>query len=283
MQIEDIEISNKKDLEILNDIEQKIIENINLGYDPQILEILDNERASSQQIEQLKDKLTKDIVVRLFKMSKAIYFGKLFGGEVNTFFDVIMRLGMMPAKIYISALSIFSMSPNKEFRILAARSFATSVLGRLLATEMRLHDVEVKKIETGGLFLEIGKLITILYRLRFQKEAIDEKFTSKYSPYLGLKIIRKFNLPAFLNEILFSPYLRFTDDSFHMSSIVTLANSMADKSFKAHGRLVIQSPMPGPDGLLASTPGSIISDQFMAVGLGEYIEVNPDKEARLII
>jgi len=178
------EIENNEDLKILNDIEEKIIKNINLGYDPQILAVLDDERATSNQIELIKDKITKEIVTRLFRMANAVYFGKLLGGEISSFFEATIRIGMQPAKLYIIALSIFSLSPSKEYKTLAARSFAASVLGRMLASEMGFREKEIKNVELGGLFFNIGQLMILLYRTSGSNISLDDEFISKYSPYL---------------------------------------------------------------------------------------------------
>ena len=272
------EIENNEDLKILNDIEEKIIKNINLGYDPQILAVLDDERATSNQIELIKDKITKEIVTRLFRMANAVYFGKLLGGEISSFFEATIRIGMQPAKLYIIALSIFSLSSSKEFKMLTVRSFATSVLGRMLADEMGFHEKEIKKVELGGLFFNIGQLMILLYRTSGSNIDLEEEFISKYSPYLGLKIIEKFKLPGFLNEIIVSPYFRLTEDSLHLSAIVNMANSIVENSFRKYGKLVIQSPVP--DELISNTPGSIIENQFRAIGFSEYIEIIPVTEAK---
>ena len=272
------EIENNEDLKILNDIEEKIIKNINLGYDPQILAVLDDERATSNQIELIKGKITKEIVTRLFRMANAVYFGKLLGGEVSSFFEATIRIGMQPAKLYIIALSIFSLSSSKEFKMLTARSFAASVLGRMLAGEMGFHEKEIKKVELGGLFFNIGQMMILLYRTSGSNINLEEEFISKYSPYLGLKIIEKFKLPGFLNEIIVSPYFRLTEDSLHLSAIVNMANSVVENSFRKYGKLVIQSPVP--DELISNTPGSIIENQFRAIGFSEYIEIIPVTEAK---
>ena len=272
------EIENNEDLKILNDIEEKIIKNINLGYDPQILAVLDDERATSNQIELIKDKITKEIVTRLFRMANAVYFGKLLGGEISSFFEATIRIGMQPAKLYIIALSIFSLSPSKEYKTLAARSFAASVLGRMLASEMGFREKEIKNVELGGLFFNIGQLMILLYRTSGSNIDLEEEFISKYSPYLGLKIIEKFKLPGFLNEIIVSPYFRLTEDSLHLSAIVNMANSIVENSFRKYGKLIIQSPVP--DELISNTTGSIIENQFRAIGLSEYIQIVPVIEAR---
>ncbi len=140
---------------------------------------------------------------------------------------------------------------------------------------MGVHDREIRKVESGGLFLDMGKIIMILYKIDNAHADLDEEFILKYNPYLGLKIVERFKLPEFLKEIIFSPHFRFVEDSLHLSAIVNLAYSIVDRSFKKHGKLVLQSPMPDLEGLVPSTPGSIILDQFNAIGLGKYMEVIP--------
>jgi hypothetical protein len=69
--------------------------------------------------------------------------------------------------------------------------------------------------------------------------------------------------------------MRFAENAFSVSSIVDLAHSTVDKSFKKFGKFVIQSPMPDAEGILLSSPGSILSAQLEAVGLGSFLEVVP--------
>jgi hypothetical protein len=247
---------------------------VHLGFDPEVLEILDREETTKNQLESLRERLSKEIVVRLFSLGNSIYYGRLRAGKFSSFSEIILRLGMGPSKIYILALSIFFMNPDKEFTSLAARSFIISILGKILAKQMGLKEEDVKNAELGGLFLKVGKVLMMLYT-RQRGEPLDAEFVSRYYPYLGLKIVEKFKLPDFLNTVLSCPVCSFREESFSVPGIVQLAHSLVDKSFKKFGKFVLQSPMPDADGLVTSTYGSIIASQLDAVGLGSFLEIVP--------
>jgi hypothetical protein len=272
--ITQITFEEKEDLEILTEIEETVIKKINLGFDPRVLEILDREDATKNQIESLKEMISKEIVIRLFSLGNSIYYGRLRAGKFSSFSEIILRLGMDPSKIYILSLSLFFMNPDREFISLAARSFIISILGKILAVQMGLKDEDVKKVELGGLFLKVGKVFMLLYE-RQRGEPLDEGFISRCYPYLGLKMIERFKLPDFLNEVLSAPVCSFTENSFSVRGMVQLAHTVVDKGFKKYGKFVIQSPMPDREGLVTSTLGSIMAAQLEAVGLGAYLEIIP--------
>ena len=269
-----IKIGSEEDLKILTEIEEKVMNQVHLGFDPEVLEILDREETTRSQIESLKEMISKEIVIRLFSLGNSIYYGRLRAGKFSSFSEIILRLGMGPAKVYILALSVFFMNPDREFTSLAARSFIISILGKILAKQMGLKEGEIKNAELGGLFLKVGKVFMMLYNHQ-REEPLDKGFISRYYPYLGLKMVEKFKLPDFLKTVLSCPVCSFREDSFSVPGIVQLAHSVVDKSFKKYGKFVLQSPMPDADGLVNSTYGSIIAGQLDAVGLGSFLEIVP--------
>ena len=123
-----IRVSSEEDLRILTEIEEKVMNQVHLGFDPEVLDILDREETTKSQLESLRERLSKEIVVRLFSLGNSIYYGRLRAGKFSSFSEIILRLGMGPSKIYILALSIFFMNPDKEFTSLAARSFIISIV-----------------------------------------------------------------------------------------------------------------------------------------------------------
>ena len=270
----EITIDCQEDFEILKEIEEKIINNADLGFDPKVLQILDQEDATRSQIGGLKERLSAGVVTRLFSLGNSIHYGRLRAGKMSDFADVIFRLGLGPSKIYILSLALFFLNPRREFAELAARSFIISSLGKMLAIKMGLKEEEIKKVEIGGIFLKVGKVFMLLYEQKMAKK-LEETFISQYYPYLGMRAVEVFNLPEFLNEIISFSLLRFDESSFSVSSIVDLAHSAVDKSFKKYGKFVIQSPMPDLDGILLNSPGSILAAQLDAVGLGSFMEVIP--------
>ena len=79
-----------------------------------------------------------------------------------------------------------------------------------------------------------------------------------------------------MKEIMDTRYFRFEEDSLHLASVVRMANSVVDRSFRKHCKLVIQSPLPVEGGARSVTVGSIFREQFDAMGLGEYLVVIED-------
>lgn len=82
-------------------------------------------------------------------------------------------------------------------------------------------------------------------------------------------------LPKFLIEIISPHPFTFEENELSVAAIVDLAHKVVYDSFKKHGKLVIAGPMPDADGYVTSTIGSVLEDQFAALGLTQYIEVIP--------
>ena len=264
---------------ILADIEDKIFDKVNLGFDPEVLDVLDNPDVSDREIELLKAKIGDDIMVRLFGIANSVHYGQLRRGSVDTFYKVVSRLGMDFTRVLIIFLAFAALSKDKEVKIIFAKSFATSILGgKILAKEFGLRDNDAKKVELGGLLLEIGKIIIAVYRSLYNDDyvqaEIGEDFISVYHSHLGVKIIEKFNLPEFLKDMISMECLTLETELISLSGIVMVAYSIVDLSFRRFSnKLVIASPMPDPDGTVAHTIGAVIEDTFKAVGLGGYIEI----------
>lgn len=278
-EIAGIKVEKEEDLKILADIEEKVITKISLGFDTRALEILDREDVTDNQIESLKEIISPEIVVRLFSVGNSAYYGRLRAGKFSSFSEIILRLGMGPAKVYILSLSVFLTNQDKEFTELAARSFIISILGKMLAKQMGMKDEDVRKVELGGLYLKVGKMFMLLYE-RQRGKSLEKEFISRYYPYVGLKMVEKLKLPDFLHEVLSSPVCSFTENSFSVRGVVQLAHAIVDKNFKKYGKFVIQSPMPDADGLVVSTLGSIMAAQLDAVGLGSFLEIIPSLSRR---
>jgi hypothetical protein len=264
---------------ILSDIEDKIFNKINFGFDPEVLDVLNNHDASEREIELLKAKIGDDLLARLFGVANSAYYGQLKRGSVDTFYKVVSRLGMDFARVLIIFLAFAAVSKNKEIKTIFAKSFATSIVGgKLLAKEFGLRDNDAKKVELAGLLLEIGKIIIALYKSlhkdAYEEAEIGEEFISQYQSCLGVKIIEKYELPEFLKDMISTNCLTLEKGLLSLSGIVMLAFSIVDLSFRRCGnRLVIASPMPDPDGMVVHTTGAVIEETFKAVGLAEYIEV----------
>lgn len=261
---------------ILLDIEEKILAHMDLGFDPEILLILDNEDARQEDIENIKFKLSDGILVRLFnKANSVVHFGKIKSGDTNNFLKIVMRLGMKHAKVYIMAIAMFFMHP--ELELLAAVSFARAIIGRILADEFGFSNAACDKVELGGLLLEIGKIPLLLYE-KATASRLKADFIARYHPRLGIKMTEKFHLPEYLPDMITSTTFSFGDRSLSTSAVVKLAGYLVEKSFQDHGKLIVESPMPEEIG--DHTFGSIIADQFQAIGLRKYITIRVPEEEK---
>jgi hypothetical protein len=279
--IRQTEIISDEDLAVLNRIEDLVLKDLHLGFDPKALEILDDENASAQRINDIKQLISKDIVSALFRVGSSFHYQKLRIGTAPDFYDLIMRLGTAPSKIFILAMSLFSIRSDEKMRELSARCFATSILSRLFAHERKWKDSLIREAELMGLFIEIGKAIMLLYQHKMEEthpgeQHFDDLFFDKYHSYFGGEIVKKFKLPEFLYDVLAHPdYLSFDEDSITVPGLVFSTYCEIDRCFRKHRKLVIQSIMPNQEGNPPGTPGTIIQDRFNAVGLGKYLEIRP--------
>ncbi len=262
------------DLALMNDIYEKVIEKLNLGFDPTVLMVLDNEDAHQKDIEQLKFKIKDQIVARLLgRANSVVLFGKVKAGDASSFTKVVLRMGMKPAKIYILALALFLLDPALE--PLAGRSFSRAILGRILAEEMGFKSTAVEQVEMGSLLLEIGMIPAILYEIK-EGLSLDERFVSTWHPLLGMAMLRKYELPAYLEETLMHSHFSFLHRSISPMAVIDMADLVVRQSFKKYGKLVVQSPLP--DATIESTPGSSILEQFSSIGYRKFVEVRlPEK------
>lgn len=273
-------------IRLLDSIEEKMIDKVTLGFSPEVLGILDNVEASNQEIEMLKARIGNEILMRVFNIANSAYYGSLRKGSIYTFYEVVTRLGMNHTKalIIILALQILSRD-DKEIEIIFARSFASSVLGKILAQQFGMREDNAKRVELGGLFSEIGKMIIILYKKLHASDdgRIDDDFINRYHPYLAERIIEKFALPDYLKQMIFSESIVVEENYITVSGMTQLAINFVAASFhKYHNRLVIEALLPsvsGRDETMALE--TIIEDQFNAVGLGKYLRIIRKRERLL--
>lgn len=264
---------------IVSDITEKIFDEVNLGFDPEVLDVLSNLDSSEQQIELLKAKIGEDILARLFGIANSVYFGQLKRGRVDAFYEVVTRLGMDFTKLIILFMSMTALSKDEEVNVIFARSFATSILAsKLFANECGLTYEDTKIVEMGGLLLEIGKIVIAVYRSLYHEDyeqaGIDDGFIRAYHSMLGIKFIERYNFSEKLKDIISAKCLTLGQKLMTLSGIVTTAYAVVDYSFRTnHNKLVIASPLPDQEGNVAYTTGWAIEGMFKAVGLSKHIEL----------
>ncbi len=272
-------------LNILDTIEEKMLDEETLGFSPEVLAILDNVEASNNEIEMLKFRIGQDILMRVFNIANSVYYGSLKKGSIHTFYEVVTRLGMSHTKALIIILALQLLArDDEEVETIFARSFASSVMGKVLAQQVGMREDAAKKVELGGLFSEIGRMIIHVYKKLHapDDERIDEIFIEKYHTYLTERIIEVFALPDYLKTMVFHEGMVMEANYITQAGVMRLAVQFVYASFhKFNNRLVIEPRMlpPGQDQTVSLD--YIIGEQFNAVGLGKYLRIVRKRERLL--
>jgi len=233
--------------------------------------------ASRKDIELIRNKISDEIWLRLQGIASSVYFGSLRRGDVSSFHDVVTRLGMYQTKAMIITLALYHYGGNeKDVEIIFARCYATSVMAHILAIQMGFTEEVAWRAELGGLLLEIGKKMMVVYKKTsdHKSEEIDDDFIESYHPYLGDRIIKRYSLPDYLGSIILARQVILEENIISLPGVVYLAYDTICTSFdKYDNRLVIkcQTPMPTTD--VSRTLEAIIQDKFRAVGLEQYLHI----------
>ncbi len=273
----EFKLERQEDLDLLRDIETQVLEKMDLGLSPEVIAILDNEDARQEDIEKIKLKLRPDVLNRLIGRANLVSpLGKAKGAEAQSFLNVVMRLGMKPAKVHILAFTLYFSSPDLEE--LAARGFSRAIIGKALARQLGLNAIDQDRVELGALLFEMGKIPILLYEKRKNlKLSVD--FISRCHPYLGIRMVEKFSLPDYLAGVILNEHLMVDPNGFSAMAAVDLAHGVVERSFRLRGKLVIQSREtrdPSESNLLAS-----ITHAFQVIGLRKYLEIiTPVKPVR---
>lgn len=262
-----------EDREFLVDIEKKVFNALGFGFNPEVLEILNDEKASPGEIESIKSRLQQNVAMRLYGIANSVYYGKLRRGKISSFLEVFMRLGADHTKTYIIILTLLELARGVRARSLLAKSLATSVMARILADRFGFSENGINKAELAGLLLEIGKMMVLIYEEKEKKDGFRDDFAGRFNKYLGLKAIKHFNLPAYLNEILLEDTFAFDEESISVSSVVSMSHLLVSHSFQTKGKLSLKVSPPNLDGAGTGNYGEIILDRFRAIDLDEYVEI----------
>ncbi len=280
------EVDDDTEEGLLAAIEQSL-EDINLGFDYEVLNVLDDEEARPPQIEPLKNQLGTTISARLFSLANSVHYGKLRSGHITNFVDVVKHLGTETTKSTAIFIALMGLSDTAQTREVFARNYGTSQLADIIAGQLGMSGNIRSRVALGGLFLEIGRIIIMLYGEKTGRE-IDTAFIERHQRHIGTKVIETFALPEVLSAIISQPHFTFIKkESLGTLAIVHMSHSLVQTSFMEHGKLVFQSSMPDPEGVIyKSTVGSVISTHFQIMGLGSYLNViatpHTEQEKRLL-
>jgi hypothetical protein len=275
-------MENAEVLLILDAIEDQMMHEGVLGFSPAVLAVLDDMDASNNEIESLKFRIGRDVLMRIFNYASSAYWGSLKKGSIQTFYEVVTRLGMAHTKAMILILSLKMLAhDDPEIEEIFARCFSAATLGKIMAGQFGMREESAKKVELGGLFSETGRMIMEVYKKRWapDDERIDLPFVEKYHTYLTERLIERFALPDYLKGMIFHDGIVIEANYFTLASLTQLAVNMVAVSFqKYHGRLVIEA-LPLPEGQDRShSLEHMIVEQFNSVGLGKYLRIIHKKE-----
>ena len=264
-------------LSILDMIEEKMLDEETLGFSPDVLTVLDNMEASEREIEMVKVRIGHDILMRIFSFANCAYYGSLKKGSIHTFYEVVTRLGKNHTKAMILILALHHLAMDDEkIEALFARSFASSVIGKIMAEKIGMRDDTAKKVELGGLFFEIGRMILSVYKKLHASddERINDDFIDQFHPYLTERIIDAFALPDYLKTTIFHEGIVVEADHITVSGVTQLAVQYVYASFIRYNNRLVIEPLALPKGCdQGLSLEHIIEDQFNAVGLGKYLRV----------
>jgi len=244
-------------------------------FNPGLFTTLDNTDAGRREIDAARWKISETVWLRLQGIASSVYSGNLRRGDVSGLYDVVSRLGIHQTKVMIMLLGFKqSGSKDRELEIIFVRSFATSVMANILALQMGFREASAQRAELGGLFLDIGRQMMMLYRkanLPGSSE-IDDAFIKTYHPYLAVKIIRRFSLPYYLQTMVLAQTMILEENAVSLTGVVYLARAMVHASFRKYGnRLVIRCETPRPGTDTSRTLEAIIRDKFHMAELDDHL------------
>jgi hypothetical protein len=252
---------------------------VSLGFDPEVLKILDDPESTEKEREEIKKKISQEIASHLIQLANSAYLGKISLGKIASFATVILRLGTLYVKIFIIAFALLALAKDERSKILLAKSFSAAVVGKLLAEQLNWQKEYVQQVEICCLFLEIGKVLLFLYETT-QVEPLAEDFVERYHLLMALKITEKFELPEYIGLSVSSVFgdasLGYAHDSLSTEGVVMMAYATVNYIFSREHCLVIRSPMPATTDVFAKTPGKAIYNYLSSLALSNgYLRIIP--------
>ena len=263
-----------EELELISKVQEQVFKSINLGVNIAELNILDDVNASRRQIQDLGSKIAvnnTELSVTILEIAQAVYFGRSLKGDVEDFFDAVIRMGADRVKLLIFSLTLFAMEKGPGARMRAAKSAGISVLGRMIAEQMGLRDDVVRKIEAGGLLSQLGK--NMLLKAREMGLQISDETIRRCEIPLAAAIHERMGLDPFLKKAIDLSVVEFDEDSFALAGIIKLAEAVIEDSFAKYEKLVVRSPLPDENGIVVRSPGSDLKKVFSILGVEEYLEI----------
>ncbi len=266
-------------LNLIENIEQTLLDSSLLGFNPAVLAILDEVEIGQREIENLKVGLGPDVFNYLFGIANSAYHGGIKLGPVKYFFDVVNRLGTQYTKIQILLFSMNRITRDDQAaKLIFAKSFAASVVGRFMARSFGFSHEGARKVELACLISGIGSMMMTVYRNDYQEEsqAMSDEFIENNHLYLTGRIISRYNLPDYLPEMIMHNYLTLDRTTIALPGVVRMAIAFVDWSFQKLGnRIVLRAGYVSLDDRYSPSLAALIADKFTSAGLSNYLVVLP--------
>jgi len=254
---------------------------VSLGFDPEVLKILDDPESSEKEREEIKKKISQEIAAHLMQLANSAYLGKISVGKIASFATVILRLGTIYVKIFIIGFGLLALAKDERSKTLLAKGFSAAVVGKLLAEQLNWQKEYVQQVEICCLFSEIGKVLLFLYE-KMQGEPLSADFIERFHLLMALKIAEKFELPEYIGQSISCVFgdtsLNYTHHSLSTEGAVMMAYATVNYIFSREHCLVIRSPMPNSTDVFASTPGKAIYNYLSSLALSNgYLRIIREK------
>jgi len=106
---------------------------------------------------------------------------------------------------------------------------------------------------------------------------LSDDFIEQNQVYLTERIIRRFQLPEYLHEMIMTNCFILERMGIGLPAVVKLAIAAVDWSFRTlDNKLVFRSPQTSPDDRFTPSLAAIVEEQFAAVGLKKYLIILPE-------
>lgn len=267
---------NNETADHLEQIENTLVKESVLGFDPSILFVLDDVEIGKKEIEDMKPKLGPEVFAYLFKIANSAYQGSVKMGPVTNFYSVVNRLGTQHTKVLILLYAMHRLAQGSpEAETMYEKSFCASAMGRIMSMEFGFRDDRMRQVELACLLSNIGLMMMTVYRNKFHDGSFDlsSDFIGKNHLRFTERIIRRFQFPEYLHGLLMSDCFSLERMGIGLGTVVKLAISAVECSFRSMGnKIVFRSPsVHANEDRFAPSMAGIIEEQFSAAGLSKCL------------
>jgi hypothetical protein len=168
---------------------------------------------------------------------------------------------------------------DHEAEIIFAKNFAASVVGRIMARGLGFRDDGARKVELACFLSGIGALMMTVYRNHYHTDdfVLSDDFVEQNHLYLTERIIRRFQLPEYLHEMIMTNCFILERMGIAPPTVVKLAIAAVEWSFRTlDNKLVFRSPQTSLDDRFTPSLAAMVEEQFAAAGLKKYLIILPE-------